>query len=298
MEETLNFQQIKDEFIASVKDNLENFSLYFCKIIEQHEYYKFAINDTAIISEIVTEITFQLTNRIFKSYEEVNDLNTVCVFKIDDPLISTQIVPYINFTEHSSDSNLDLKESSFNYYTIMSQENSKIQLIRIKKPYHTLKKKWFFNRDSENNTILKSIDNLYLIDSTVDLIIWNNLVFVISQKGESILDLSTKIAAQRDELYSELEKIDFMTNFEQFQKGTTRNSKCVLSYNPEILKLRTINPQKFKEDAEAAGLHFNNNKIVTDTKDDSIALLHYLCNKRIGRPTLNQIIDCDNPRIL
>ncbi len=302
MENTTNnqidYEQMKIDFLNAVQANLVHFSLYFCKDTSEREYYKFAIHDESVLTEIVAETTCAIADKTFKAYEECNDFSSICVFEKDNPLIDDKFLFFTNFSIHSSDRDLNLTPKNFSYYSIMSSfENNTIQFIRFNSPYKTLKHKWYFFHDSENNAILHNFENYFSIDTSVDVIIWNNYIFMVSKKGETILDLSIKIADKRDELYAELETLDFITNFSLFKQSTTRNSKCVLSYNPNIIEVMKKNPTEFQKHAKAAGLQFSGDKVLISSKESAVTLLHFICNKRIDREWLNQIIECDNPRI-
>lgn len=192
-------------------------------------------------------------------------------------------------------------------YLIILRNEEGIQVVGFK----TLPENWKLKRDRglipllyrENRFEDLEEENVFSISSFVDLIYFNEALFILSKKNfESGLNFRNGMLAKADELYQEVREINLFVNIEILTNRVGNNQRYLrkiatiknLGYyqnNDYLQRLRLISQQR------NWGIEFQEGQIVI-TEETLDAVLTLLQNKRLHSELTDETFDVDSAKRL
>lgn len=255
--------------------------------------------------EHIKAIQDEYCNKRLPKYEKIQkydgtyNASIMYYFDVKDSMISDKLeILNESIANPITSVNINDEENAFVIQGTVEDENGTDQLIKLitlRKPFTTLKNKFYY----ENGEYVKMDSKLLNLPILFDiLIIGNERVYFMNFNAENLFDLERTYKKMCKKYVDDVCKLEIISDKELFSQiaNSGHNPRKFISFNSD--KMYFLNN---KEQRENISKTFNialesNGRIDTSDKDNINRLVKFLCDRAVLDPTSLQARESDGTR--
>ena len=160
-------------------------------------------------------------------------------------------------------------------------DNKRLLLVSMKSPFTTLRHKFFANE----GTFRKITGKILTLRSTLDVIIYDSNVYMLSSEGEKLFLMERAYKAAVPKKAAQIVNAGIVTNGEALASFAARgfNPKRLISLNPD--RLQSLQAPSVREKMHSVfSIPLVDGKFDTSTQESADKLIKLLCNKGMTDP--------------
>lgn len=235
------------------------------------------------------------TEKRFENYEDIVEYNgtvlenTIYSIEATNKLIAT---PFSKLNEAINKSLKKEDPLKFNAdaYILCGQieidnEQKPIKLISVKKPVSNLKHKYYLDT---GNKFRKIPNKVLSLSKDIDLIIYDNVVYMLSLDGEKVFNLERAYKKKAKETVKKIQSHKIFSNSDIFSKVASKgyNPRRFLSFNENTL-VALENKDKRIEIANQFDINLKGDIFDTEDKNNCEKIIKVLCDRGMLDPITN-----------